>query len=176
MIRTLRALFLARLLREKLLLVAFAVLGVAMWFSNYSHRFGAFWREQRSTTTSLAEQKQWLTSRGAIEEAAQKAAGRLDPAQTLDATRLYAAVDKLARDANLTPGLGEQRDETAGQFSVHSLQVSISKVDWQTLKQFYVNLQARSPYINIEQFTLQAPPAGSPLTAILRVSSVEVAK
>ena len=45
MIRTLRALFLARLLREKLLLVAFAVLGVAMWFSGFSDRAGVFWRE-----------------------------------------------------------------------------------------------------------------------------------
>jgi hypothetical protein len=37
-------------------------------------------------------------------------------------------------------------------------------------------VQARSPYISIEQFTLAAPPAGSPLTAVIRVSSVEVAK
>ena len=33
-----------------------------------------------------------------------------------------------------------------------------------------------APYIGIEQFALNAPPAGSPLTAVLRVSSVEVAK
>jgi len=49
MIRTLRALFLARLFREKILLVAFAVLGVVMWFSGFSTRVGTFWREQRST-------------------------------------------------------------------------------------------------------------------------------
>ena len=39
MIRTLRAFFLGRLLREKLLLVAFALLGVLMWLSNTSKRF-----------------------------------------------------------------------------------------------------------------------------------------
>lgn len=176
MIRTLRALFLARLLREKLLLVAFAVLGVVMWFSGFSTRVGTFWREQRSTTVSLAEQKQWLANRTAIDASAQKAAARLDAAQTLDATRLYAEVDKLARAAGVTPGLGEQRDVTGDQFSVHSLQVTINKVDWEALKKFYLNLQARSPYISIEQFTLNAPPAGSPLSAVLRVSSVEVAK
>jgi len=38
------------------------------------------------------------------------------------------------------------------------------------------DLQARSPYITIEQFSLQASASGSPLTAVLRVSSVEVAK
>jgi hypothetical protein len=176
MIRTLRALVLARPLREKLLLVAFAVLGVAMWFSGFSTRFGTFWREQRSTTLTLAEQKQWLTNRATIEQSAQKSAARLEAARTLDATRLYAEVDKLARDAGLTPGLGEQRDVIGDQFSVHSLQVTVNKVDWESLKKFYLNLQARSPYISIEQFALNAPPAGSPLTAVLRVSSVEVAK
>jgi hypothetical protein len=40
MIRTLRAFFLGRLLREKLLLVAFFVIGVLMWFSGYSKRLG----------------------------------------------------------------------------------------------------------------------------------------
>lgn len=176
MIRTLRALFLARLLREKLLLVAFAVLGVAMWFSGFSKRAGAFWRDQRGTTVALAEQKQWLNNRLVIESSAQKAAGRFDAAQTLDPLRLYAEVDKLASAAGLSRNLGEQRDVVGDQFSIHSLQVTINKAEWEPLKKFYLSLQARSPYINIEQFTLQAPPAGSPLAAILRVSSVEVAK
>lgn len=176
MIRTLRALFLARLLREKLLLVAFAVLGVAMWFSGFSKRAGAFWSEQRSTTTSLADQTQWLNNRVSIDESAQKAAGRLDAARTLDAIRLYAEVDKLAREAGLNHGLGEQRDVVGDQFSIHSLQITVNKVDWETLKKFYLAVQARSPYISIEQFTLQAPPAGSPLTAVVRVSSVEVVR
>ena len=85
-------------------------------------------------------------------------------------------MDKIARDAGLNPGLGEQRDVLGDQFSVHSLQVTVNRVDWESLKKFYLNLQARSPYISIEQFALNAPPAGSPLTAVLRVSSVEVAK
>jgi hypothetical protein len=174
MILTLRAFFLSRLLREKLLLVAFAVLGVLMWFSSFSRRAGLFWRQQRATTVELAEQKQWLTNRGAIEAAAQKAAGNLDAVRTLDATRLYAEIDKLARDAGLTPGLGEQRDETAGQFAVHSLQVTIAKADWEPLRKFYLSLQARSPYIGIEQFTIRSQ--GNAHAASLRVSSIEIPK
>ena len=99
MIRTLRALFLARLFREKLLLVAFAVLGVVMWFSGFSTRVGTFWREQRSTTISLAEQKQWLANRVAIDASAQKAAARLDAAQTLDATIEQVSVADSLREA-----------------------------------------------------------------------------
>ena len=101
MIRTLRAFFLGRLLREKLLLVAFALLGVLMWLSDTSKRLRAFWREQHTTTVALADQQRWLDNRKVLENAAQKAASRLDPAQTLDGTRLLAAVGTLAAEAGL---------------------------------------------------------------------------
>lgn len=171
MILTLRAFFLSRLLREKLLLVAFVLLGVLMWFSSFSRRTGAFWREQRATTAALAEQKQWLTNRQSIEESERKAAASLDSARTLDATQLFAEVDKLAREAGLNPALGEQRDDASGK---HLLQVTLAKVEWEPLKKFYLSLQARSPYISIEQFTVRVIPPTH--TATLRVSSVEIAK
>jgi len=64
-----------------------------------------------------------------------------------------------------------------GQFSVHTMQFNVPKADWEALKNFYFTLQARSPYIGIEQFTLQAERANPALlTAALRVSSVEIAK
>ena len=113
MIRTLRAFFLGRLLREKLLLVVFALLGVLMWLSGYSNRFGAFWREQHRTTVALADQQRWLDNRTQLEDAAKKAAGRLDASLTLDGTRLLAAVSALASEAGLrnTSSGTEQNDQ-----------------------------------------------------------------
>jgi hypothetical protein len=110
MIRTLRAFFLGRLLREKLLLVAFFVIGVLMWFSGYSKRLGTFWREQRLTTVNLAEQQRWLDNRKVIELSAQKSAKQLDAAQTLDATRLLAVVGSLSAELGLrNTNSGQQR-------------------------------------------------------------------
>jgi len=176
MIRTLRALFLARLFREKLLLVAFAALGVLVWASGFNRRAGLFWREQRATSVSLAEQKLFLDNRDKIELAAQKTAARLDAAQTLDGTRLYAEVENLARTAGLTAGLSTQPDENSDQFAVHSIQVSITKAEWEPLMKFYHALQARSPYIGVEQFRLQVDRANPEKyhLATLRVSAPEI--
>lgn len=175
MIRTLRAFFLSRLLREKLLLVAFILLGVLMWLSSFTRRAGGFWREQRITTATLIDQKRWLDNRQSIEESERKAAAGLDALKTLEATRLYAEVDRLAREAGLTnTALGDQRDDRGGLFPMHTLQVNITKAEWTPLLKFYQSLLARSPYINVENFILRVTPPNH--SASLRVSSVEIPK
>lgn len=178
MIRTLRALFLGRLLREKLLLVVFALLGVLMWLSGYGKRVGSFWREQRSTGVNLVEQQRWLNNKKVIEESAKKAADRLDAARTLDGTRLLAAVAALATEANLKNTVsGAQTNQSNGQFSVHTLTYTVNRADWDSLKKFYLALSARSPYIGIERFTLGADRTDpNMLTLQLVVSSVEIAR
>lgn len=178
MIRTLRAFFLGRLLREKLLLVVFALLGVLMWLSSYSKRLGAFWREQRSTTVALNDQQRWLDNRKALEDAAQKAAGRLDASQTLDAVRLVAAVGALASEAGLrNTSSGGATDQSNGQVSIHTLPYMINRADWESLKKFYIALSARSPYIGIEKFTLNSDRANpAQLNLAITVSSVEISR
>lgn len=178
MIRTLRAFFLGRLLREKLLLVVFALLGVLMWLSGYGKRFGVFWREQRSTTVALADQQRWLDNQKVLELAAQKAAGRLDAAKTLDGTRLLAAVGSLASEAGLrNTSSGTQTDQSNGQVSIHTLPYTINRADYESLKKFYVALSARSPYIGIEKFALNSDRANpAQLNLALTVTSVEITR
>lgn len=178
MIRTLRAFFLGRLLREKLLLVVFALLGVLMWLSGYSKRLGAFWREQRSTTVALTDQQRWLDNRKALEEAAQKAAGRLDASKTLDGVRLVAAVGALASEAGLrNTSSGGATDQSNGEVAIHTLPYTINRADWDSLKKFYIALSARSPYIGIEKFTLNADRANpAQLNLALTVTSVEITR
>lgn len=178
MIRTLRALFLARLFREKLLLAAFAALGLAWWLSAIGTRTKAFTQQTRRTTSALKEQQQWLDNRKGIEASAQKAAAQLDPAKTLDGPRLVAAVGNLAREAGLrnTSG-GSPTQITNGQFSIHTLDYTVNRSDWTALRKFYESLQQRSPYIGIERFTLNADPANPALLSLgLRVSSVEITR
>lgn len=178
MIRALRAFFLGRLLREKLLLVVFALLGVIMWLSGYSKRFSAFWRAQHSTTVALADQQRWLDNRKVLEEAAAKAAGRLDAAKTLDGTRLLAAVVAMANEAGLrNTASGSQTDQSNGQISIHTLPFTINRADWESLKKFYLALSARSPYIGIEKFAMNADRNNpSQLNLQLTLTSVEIAR
>jgi hypothetical protein len=179
MIRTLRAFFLGRLLREKLLLVAFAALGVLMWLSGFGRRATKFWQDQRATTVALKEQSQWLTNRVVIEAAAHKAAAQLDAAKTLDGTRLLAEVNAMAAANGLQTKstIGGLTHQSSGQFAVNTLNYTVRDADWDALKKFYLALHQRSPYIGIELFTLQSSTANqAQLSLSLRVSSVEITR
>jgi hypothetical protein len=179
MIRTLRAFFLGRLLREKLLLVAFAAIGLLWWASAFSTRAGRFTQERRRTTAALAEQQQWLDHRLVIEAAAQKAAAQLKPELTLDGTRLLADVSSIAREAGLrnVSGGSLTTKQSNGQFSIHTLDYTVNRSDWNLLRKFYESLQKRTPYIGIEHFQLTADGVNpAQLSLSLRVSSVEITR
>ncbi len=173
--RAFKAFFLGRLLREKILLAAFAALAALMWLSNFSRRANRAWSAQRITALELADQKQWLANRTAIENAAVKAVKDLDPARTFDDTRLVAELSSLARDNGLKFTNDTPRTERSGQFAVHTVQFNLPKTDFDALVKFYGLLAQRSPYIGIEQFSLAADLANpAQLNASLRVSSVEI--
>ena len=178
MIRTARAFFVSKLLREMVLMAGFLVLAAAVWFSSILKRTGAIVRDSHVTTSNLNEQQLWLSNRASIEAAATAAASRLDAVRTLDATKLLARVSAIATDAGLTNTTsGEAKDLPGTQFSVHTLQFNVTKVDWASLKHFYLELGKESPYIGIEQCSMQVDRSNPTLlNANFQISSVEIAR
>ncbi|HEY1848524.1 MAG TPA: hypothetical protein VGG37_04930 [Opitutaceae bacterium] len=176
--RRVRSAFLGLAQREMALIAVFAVMVAVVWAWSVAGRTARFGREVRSTTGSLNEQQLWLSNRAAIEQQAQASAGRLDPSRTLDATRLLAEVSAIATESNLpSNSTGAPKDVSSGRFSVHSLEFNVTKVDWNTLKQFYLALSKRSPYIGVEQYSMQADKANPALlNASFQISSVEVGR
>jgi hypothetical protein len=178
MIRALRTFFMGRPFRERILVVALLVTAAIYWASSFSERAIVFYGKQKADRVALADQAQWIANRAQIESAARQAAGRFDPGRTLDGPRLLAAMSGLAHDAGLTNYTGgEPEDISSGQFAIHTLQFNITRVDWSTLKSFYLALEGRSPYIGIEECSLQADRANPYfLNVSLRVSSVEIVR
>jgi hypothetical protein len=183
MIRTLRALFLGCQLRERLFVVGFLALAALLWLSGFSRRAGQFYRDQHKTTLDLAVQADWIARSPAIEAAAQKAAARLDPAKTLDGTRLLEAVEKMASDAGLRQRTSQPPTNPPGngQISLHTLDYNVRLVDpdqrknMASLNKFYAALQDKFPFIGIDQFTVSPDPANrAQLRLQLKVTSVEV--
>ena len=177
MIRSFRAFFLARALREKLLLVAFVGIGVAWWGSAYATRLGKFLEQKRTVTARLAEQRQWLTNKTSIEDAAKKTAALLDSAKTLNSNQLVAKVQQIANEAGLkNVGTNAVQPTTrSGQFAIHSADYTIRNADWETLSKFYEALQRQAPYIAVEKFTLNSSQANdAQLTLVLKVVSFEI--
>lgn len=179
MIRRLRSLFLGRLLREKLLLIAFLALGVLWWLSAAAARTTAFAREQRATTSALNEQGMYLSNRSLIEEAAQKAAGQFDRTKTLDGVRLVSAINQAAAEAGLrdkyrTSLVGAPQSN--GQFAINAASCDVANAPYDSIQKFYQLLQQRAPYLGIDQFVLTANRTNpSQLSLRVRVQSFEIA-
>ncbi|MDF3057529.1 MAG: hypothetical protein K0R17_1744 [Rariglobus sp.] len=173
-----KAYFLSRLLREKILLLAFTLLGAAIWLSGVSDRVGTQWRAIKATTTDLDVQQRWLLQRERIEKEATLAIEHLDPSKSLDSVRLQNEINSLARAAGLSNyDVADSRTVRTNQFAVHSVQFSARNADIAKLIAFYQSLAQRAPYLGLEQFALAANRANpSQLTASWRVTSVEIAR
>ena len=175
-----KAFFLTRLTREKFLLLGFIGLICAVWAGSFVKRSRAFYAGYQVTSAELDEQQRWLSSKDQIEADAAKAIARLDPAQTLDSSKLLAEVNRIANEVGITSNVqaDDTKDERSSLFALHSLRLTIKKADYPSLVRFYVALQKRSPYIGLEQFSLHATEPNNPsqLTAMFRLSSVEVLK
>jgi len=172
-----KAFFLSRLMREKALLLAFVGLGAVIWLANYSGRAAAFWREFSGTSKTLRSQRDDLASGPAIEAAAKKAVAQLDPTKTFNATSLLATITNLSKEAHLDGRSDDQNDDSGPQFTMHTLRFSVTKAQWADLEDFYLKIQQRSPYIVLEQCTLQTDRANpSQLSAVFKLRSIEVVR
>ena len=98
MTKAFKAFFLARQLREKLLLLAFVGAAVAVWFSSFAGRARLFWMQVQSTNSTIATQNAWLAKADSIEARTKAAAAKLDPLKTYNANSLLGVIDRLAKE------------------------------------------------------------------------------
>jgi hypothetical protein len=169
--------FLSRSGREKALLLAFAGIAALIWLFSATGRIRVLWQERNSLKAEHETQQTWLANRTAIEARAAAAVHQLDPAQTLNGTRLVGELNALATSAGLSAEVSGQRTERTVQFAFHSAQVSFRRADLGSLVRFYEALSARSPYVGLEQMTLTVD-RGAPgqLNATFRVVAAELTR
>ena len=173
-----KAFFLSRVLREKVLLLALVLIAALMWLTGVVGRARTFSRDHKNTTQTLREQQIILDSRAIIEARAAAAIAQLDPASTFDAIRLQAEIDTLVTAAGITnKTIDTPRTNKTTQFSMNTTTVTLRNVDYASTTKFYEELKKRSPYIGLEKLSMQ-PVGGNvnQLTVQLTVFSVEVAK
>lgn len=173
-----KAFFLSRLLREKILMLAFVLIGALIWLSGVAERANAQLKAIKVTTTDLDVQQRWLLQRARIEKEATLAIEHLDPSRTFDNVRLQSELNTLARSAGLTNyDVSDSRTSRTSQFAVHSVQFSVRNTNMTALIAFYQLLAQRAPYLGLEEFALASNQANpSQLTANWRVTSIEIAR
>ena len=173
-----RAYFVSRLLREKILLLTFALLGAAIWLSGAAERASVQLKAIKETSVELDRQSRWLVERQRYEKEAQLAVEHLDPSGSLDSVRLQSELNTMARAAGLTNyDVSDSRTDRTPQFAVNSVQFSARNVDIRSLIRFYEAISRRAPYLGLEDFKLASSPSNpAQLTATWRVTSVEIAR
>jgi hypothetical protein len=170
-----KAYFLARQFREKLLLLGLILITAATWLSSASNRTARFWREFRATSVLLDGQRDLLAQRGRIEAEAKAAIEHLEPSKTFDGLRLQAEIAAIAARTGVTNYVADNvQTERISQFSMNSMQLQIRDSDWSKLRDFYIELSKQAPYIGIEQFRLSV--TNFKHSVSMKVSSVEIAK
>jgi hypothetical protein len=170
-----KAYFLGRTFRERLLLLVFALIGLGWWAPSVLGRLGAVQRDYTEYRTERETQQMWLSHRTEIEARAAAAGRTLDPARTLDASQAFAELNRMI--AGLTAEIGAQRTERTEQFALHNVQVSIRRVDLKGLLGFYDQVNARAPYLGIEQCAISLDRANpGQLNAVFRIYSIEAVR
>lgn len=173
-----KAWFISRLAREKFLMLLFAIAAAVLWLSDFSERARAAVTDIRETRTVLSTQARWLAEKDRIENAAAAAVADLDSSRTFNSLRLSAELSTLAAQAGIDQNLRSEAQPTqdTAQFSVHSVQLTLNRVPWESLLSFYAELSKRAPYISIERFTLESVRNNpAELNARFSVTSVEIA-
>jgi hypothetical protein len=173
----LKAWFLGRLAREKVLVVAFVLLGALIWLSSALERFGETRSAARVVRSELATQALWLSNRPAIEEAAAAAVHNLDASRTLDATFLVAEVQAMAARSGLQVVVEPPRTQRSPQFAVHTVLVRSQRASLPNLLRFYQEVSAKAPYVGLEKVTLRIDRVASgAVNADLQMTSVELVR
>ena len=174
-----KAWFLSRLLREKLLVLALIVAGAVIWLSSAADHLKAKLGTFRLAEQTLATQQVWINAAPQIKEAAEAAVKNLDPSKTYNATFLVSKILGLANEAGLSVNTNTDppRTQRSPQFSVHTVQVTTRRVELASLLTFYQKLASEAPYLGLEQVQIQGDRSNPGMVnATLQVASVELVR
>lgn len=169
-----KAFFLSRAFREKVLLLGFILLIAATWLSGVVGRTSRFTHSFKLTTGDLAEQRGWLSEQSRIEAAARAAVEHLDPAKAYDGVRLQSEVAAMAQRAGATFTADSPVLERTNVFITNSMQVTLRNVEYPALVKFYLEVVKQTPYIGVDQVLISVN--NGKHSATMRVSSVEPVK
>lgn len=172
---TFRHWFLGRSLREQLLVAVLLVAGVVIWFASAAGRLRGTWNTHLALAGREREQSLLLASADDVRARVAAQLARIEPARSLNGTRLVAELQSLAGQANLKPRVDSGRSQAVDQFVAHTAEVEVRAAEFGMLMDLTDRIAARSPYLSLERITIVADPANpSRLDARLLVSAVEI--
>ncbi len=159
--------------REQVLILLFALIGLAWWGTSLSARANDQYRGWRATHEEFKTQELWLEQREEILERVVSAGETLDPSRALDSAQSFAELNRML--SGLNAEVSSQRTERTQQFALHGLQVNIRRAPLSDILKFYGQLSARAPYLGIDSCVISTDRSSRGMLNVnFRIYSIEV--
>jgi hypothetical protein len=176
--KALKAYFLSLQARERIMVTALLVLGAAVALSFFVKSAGAFWTRESTKLTRIRQNEAVLAKREAVEKRALAASSKLVPGESLNQVQLTSRVNTYAQQASIrNPGINGLPDEVVpnSNLAIHAVRFTANNVAWSNLRDFYLELQKRRPYITIDEMVVSVADQRTGMhTVNMKLSSIEV--
>ena len=138
-----------RSLREKYLLLGFALIILIVWTQSVLERTNQ-WNEQRTLTkVELSTQQQWLDREAQYEEQLKAALEKVEPSKTFTAAQLSGKVDEIIRRIQLESkaDLDPVQSKSGEIFNDHTMRLRVNNISIEQFIRLNTALKLNSPYI-----------------------------
>lgn len=142
--------------REQLMLGSLILVLFMIWGSILLKQSDKLSERIKGARSELRKQAIWLADADRFEDALDESLALLDPAKTLNADKLVALVDELARREGMTHDLGNATTIEQKAFTKHTLNVGIRNCKIEPLIAFERSLHQHYPHVAFESFSLSA--------------------
>jgi hypothetical protein len=167
--------FLARTVRERVIVILFIAAIAAVWGSGTIGRIRGDISELSRTGALLKTQDTILAQKPLIDEQLSSLLQQMEPTKTLSATRLNAELANIGARLQLNPEIPPARTERVDRFLTHATEVIIRRSSYEKLVEFAGEIAGRSPYLNLEQIQIAADRSNPALLdARFRITAVEL--
>ena len=165
--------FNSKSIRERVLMTALLLVAVALWGTSLLGRTRLLQVEWTMTADEITRQQNLFTNKARVAERTAKITAQLNPSLTLNSAQAYAEINRLAQ--GLSPDMGAQRSEPTENFAMHSFQLTFHKIELRALRDFYLELSKKFPYLGIDQCAISIDrSAPTQVNAVFRIYSVQV--
>jgi hypothetical protein len=165
--------FLNRSRREQVLILLFALIGLAWWGSSLTAGTKDQYRGWSAAHEEFKTQELWLEQREAILERVVSAGETLDPSRALDSAQTFAELNKML--SGLNAEVSSLRTERTQQFALHGMQVNLRRAPLADILKFYQMLSERAPYLGIDSCVISTDRSSRGMLNVnFRIYSIEV--
>jgi hypothetical protein len=149
--------FFSRLsVREKMWLLIFSWVFLAVWGWGLTRRYTQFFQEWKVTKTQIEGYRYWIKNEGRIQDSLVTVLKWIDPEKTLTGTQFAGKVEELVRKTNLTYSMTSPKTREGDIFDAHTLQMHCENSRLEDLISFEQQVHQIKPYIGLEKVKIRA--------------------